>query len=530
VHASPLVERFRRVAKEHAARVALEDDAGTLTFGELAERVEDAAHALEALGLGGTRIGLFASPGRDFAIAFFAAIACGGTAVALSPLHPATELAWFVAASRASALLVSGELTDAARAFAGNVPLVDIAAREAGRPRADGGTLGSGVAPPSAFAAPPNAGVAATRASVRERPEADDVALLLFTSGTTGKPKAARLTHENLERIASTLGDAWRMTPDDVLLHVLPLHHLHGIAVSFLVAVLTGARTRFLPRFDAERVWDELGRASVLMGVPTQHKKLFDAFDVASAERRARWTHHARGLRLVTSGSAALSPVLGERWRALAGQYPLERYGMTEIGIVLSNPCDGERRPGTVGRALPGIDLRVVRDDGSDAAPDEAGEIWVRGPTVFAGYDGMACDEAAGFCDGWFRTGDTAQRSADGYVKILGRTSVDILKSGGYKLSALEIEDVLREHPAVSDVAVVGVPDDTWGEIVVAAVVPRAGRSEELDETALRAWARERLAAYELPKRVVLCDELPRNALGKVTKSELRSQVRRRLA
>ncbi len=200
---------------------------------------------------------------------------------------------------------------------------------------------------------------------------------------------------------------------------------------------------------------------------------------------RARWTQNAAHLRLVTSGSAALPTTVGERWRALTGDYPLERFGMTEIGVGMTNPVNGERRPGSCGRPLPGMRIRIVGEDGTDVAPGESGEIWIRGPGVFKGYDNN--DEATreAFTDGWFKSGDTATWLPGGYAKILGRTSVDILKSGGYKLSALEIEEVLREHEAVADVAVVGLPDETWGEIAVAAVIPRPGRAAEVEEEPL---------------------------------------------
>jgi malonyl-CoA/methylmalonyl-CoA synthetase len=217
----------------------------------------------------------------------------------------------------------------------------------------------------------------------------------------------------------------------------------------------------------------------------------------------------------VTSGSAALPVTVGDRWRALTGAYPLERFGMTEIGVGASNPLDpAGRRPGTVGPPLPTVETRIVDD-----------ELWIAGPSVFAGYHDKpeATRDAFVVEDGrrWFKTGDTVARDDDGYLRILGRTSVDILKSGGYKLSALEIEEVLREHPAVADAAVVGLPDATWGERVVACVVPREGRHAECTEDGIRAFAKERLAPYKVPKQVVPMRELPRNALGKVLKPEL---------
>jgi malonyl-CoA/methylmalonyl-CoA synthetase len=298
----------------------------------------------------------------------------------------------------------------------------------------------------------------------------------------------------------------------------LPLHHLHGIGVSLLVALASGATTRFVP-FEPRRVWDELGSATALMGVPTQHKKLFDAFDAADDDAKRRWSSHARALRLVTSGSAALPPATGERWRRVNGNYPLERYGMTEIGIVVSNPLEGERRPGTVGKPLTGVEMRLVDDRGGDVPLGEPGELWIRARTVFAGYDDNESATRDAFSGDWFKTGDTARSSSDGYVTMLGRTSVDILKSGGYKLSAVEIENVLREHDGIADVAVVGLPDDTWGDLVVAAIVERPGCTTS--EGALREWAKRHIAPYKVPKRIVVLEDLPRNALGKVQKNTL---------
>lgn len=495
---SPLLERLRDVARRSPASIALEDAAVRRSFGELWERAERVAGALRALDLGGARIGLYASPGAAWAEAFAGALLAGGTAVALSPIYPVPELRALAAASGVRGVLVSKDLEPAAREAFRNVRVLgadDLAA--ASRP------------PETAAAAP--------------RP--NDVALLLFTSGTTGKPKGAALTHENVFALAEILGKAWGFSPNDVLLHTLPLHHLHGIGVSLLVALVAGATTRFV-RFEPERVWEELRHATVLMGVPTQHKKLFDAFDAADSVTRTRWASHGAALRLVTSGSAALPVAVGERWRSLSGRYPVERYGMTEIGIVLSNPLDGERRPGTVGKPLPNVTIRVVVDGGVDAAPGEAGELWVRASTVFAGYDGNARATEDALSDGWFKTGDTVTVSDDGYVTILGRTSVDILKSGGYKLSALEIEAVLREHEDVADVSVVGVPHEIWGDLVVAAVVAKPGRAP--DEAAVRSWAKERMAPYKVPKRVVAVGELPRNALGKVQKNVLAGLLRDR--
>jgi malonyl-CoA/methylmalonyl-CoA synthetase len=499
---SELIDGLRDVVAARGDQVAVENDAETLTYGALWQRARVIAGELSRRGLAGERVGLLAEPGPLWVEAFVGCLLAGTTAVALTELYAEQELSSLIRASRARSILASDSLLHLASRVAGSSSVVGI------RVLASGRGAGAPVAPLAKASAP---------------------ALLLFTSGTTGRPKGVPITHASVLHLGRTLAAAWRFTSDDTLLHVLPLHHLHGIGVSLVVALLSGARVRFLPRFDAARVWDELAFATAVMGVPTQHKKLFDAFDGAPADRRAAWSDAAGRLRLLTSGSAALPAVLGERWRSLAGQYPLERYGMTEIGIVLSNPVAGDRRPGSVGVPLPGVELCITDEHGEPVRENEPGELRVRAPTVFEGYDGDEGAQgatAAAFSDGWFLTGDTARQGTDGYVTILGRTSVDILKSGGEKLSALEIEDALREHPDLADVAVVGVPDETWGDAVVAVVVPRDGRAEAVTEASLRAWAKARLTGYKVPKRVVVVEELPRNPLGKVVKGELVRRLR----
>jgi len=250
---------------------------------------------------------------------------------------------------------------------------------------------------------------------------------------------------------------------------------------------------------------------------------VMQAFDAAPAEARAGWAAGARGLRLATSGSAALPAALLEAFRQATGQTILERYGMTEIGMALSNSYDGPRVPGAVGRELPGVSVDIVDEGGRPVPVGEPGELRVRTPQMFSAYHGDADATAAGFdAEGRFRTGDTGTRDADGVVRLLGRTSIDIIKSGGYKLSALEIEAVLLEHPAVAEVAVIGEPDAVWGERVTAWIVARGATRPTLEE--LQAFARERLAPYKLPRAVELCAALPRNAMGKVQKQRLRSK------
>ncbi len=273
-----------------------------------------------------------------------------------------------------------------------------------------------------------------------------------------------------------SLVEAWEWSADDRILLFLPLHHVHGIINVVSCALWSGATCQMLERFDANTVWDLIadGSITLFMAVPTIYVKLIAAWDNASAERRASLSWACARLRLMVSGSAALPVSTFERWKEISGHTLLERYGMTEIGMALANPLRGDRVPGSVGTPLPSVEVQLVGDNGTPVAAGTAGEIEVRGPSVFTEYWGKPDATREAFRDGWFRTGDTAVIE-NGRYRILGRTSVDILKTGGHKVSALEIEETLREHPAVAECAVVGVPDPEWGERVAAAVVLNRG-------------------------------------------------------
>ncbi len=346
-------------------------------------------------------------------------------------------------------------------------------------------------------------------------------ALVLYTSGTTGKPKGAVHTHGSLAAQVRSLSKAWEWSVADAVPNVLPLHHTHGLVNVTLSALANGARVEMLAGFDAEGCWTRIeeGGLTLFMAVPTVYAKLASAWEAADAATRARRSEACRRLRLMVSGSAALPVPLFSRWEELSGHRLLERYGMTEIGMALSNPLRGERLPGTVGAPLPGVGVALVGENGAPCADGESGELRVSGPTLFREYHGRPEETRRAFAGGAFLTGDVAVREG-GVYRILGRASTDILKSGGYKLSALEIEDVLRLHPAIRDVAVVGLPDEEWGERVAAAIVAE-GEAPSLP--ALRAWALERLAPYKVPTRLLAVGELPRNALGKVTKPALKT-------
>jgi malonyl-CoA/methylmalonyl-CoA synthetase len=498
---SPLLDRIFGHGADDAALIDGGDGGVTTGYARLHDRARRTAAALRARGASGGgavagavagTVAFLAPPGAAYVEVLLGALAAGAMAVPLSPLHTEPELLTIVGDADPAVVVATPELRARAAAAAGGRPVLT---------------------PQDLLAGPPPAATAAT-------PAADAPAIMLYTSGTTGRPKGVVLSHAAVAATLASLESAWRWRRDDRLLHVLPLHHTHGLIVALLGALWAGATTRFAT-FDAAATWDLLGGATVFMAVPTIYAKLMDAFRAAPPDRRAAWAAAARQLRLCTSGSAALPATLCDEFRLATGQTPLERYGMTEIGMALSNPYDGPRVPGAVGVPLPGVTVDIAGDDDGPAPDGQPGELRVRTPQLFARYHGDPAATAAAFdAAGRFRTGDTGVRDpASGVIRLLGRTSVDVLKSGGYKISALEIEAALREHPAVADVAVIGVPDATWGECVTACVVPRPGATLTLDD--LKAFARDRLAVYKIPRALRLLDALPRNAMGKVQKKLL---------
>ncbi len=350
-------------------------------------------------------------------------------------------------------------------------------------------------------------------------------ALILYTSGSTGPPKGVVWRHRNIEVQLRILSEAWRWEPQDRSLLVLPLHHIHGLINVLSCALWNGATCEVLQGFNAITTLERLasGDVSVFMAVPTIYRRLIAAWEGLDEVAQRRTSASLSRLRLMVSGSAALPIATLDRWREISGHTLLERYGMTEIGMALSNRYDGAGVPGAVGTPLPTVKIRLVDDGGRPVGHGEQGQIEVKGPSVFGEYWKRPRATSEAFRDGWFRTGDVAVVGDDVY-RIVGRQSVDIIKSGGEKVSALEVEDVMRTHPGVLDCAVVGVEDAEWGERVALVVVPATDQAPDLEE--LQAFARQTLAAPKLPRLLVVLDDLPRNALGKVVKPMLKELFR----
>ncbi|KAG0725061.1 Acyl-CoA synthetase family member 3, mitochondrial [Chionoecetes opilio] len=467
----------------------------------------------------------------SYVISQWATWMAGHIAVPLYPRHPPPELEYFIRDSEAAVIITTSEYAPKVKQIIAGQQVIVLE---------------------EFFFKPSLEDDALRPAHFGQDPQfyAFSDAMILYTSGTTGPPKGVLLSHSNVQSQVGCLHQAWGWTQRDTLLHCLPLHHTHGIINALLCPLYIGARVVMLPSFSPAEVWSHLlalnapveARVSLFMAVPTMYVKLLDEYHARLA-KTSRTKEYVRSvctqnMRLMISGSAALPESVLASWQEVTGHVLLERYGMTEIGMALSNPLKGTRHPGFVGTPLPGVEVRIAKFvprqkdyqvvcEGSSAGTkvmpgceNESGELLVRGPSVFKEYWRNPDATSKEFThDGWFRTGDTAQ-CHEGSYKILGRTSIDIIKSGGFKISALDVERELLTHPDIADVAVVGVPDLTWGQKVAAVVVWHG--EGELDPVALREWGRERMPHYKVPSEVVqVKDTLPRNNMGKVNKKQL---------
>ncbi len=531
-------------AQRHGRRTAVVDSQGSFTYNDLLDASSRVAAALLAGGddlqredlkrkdLKEERVAFLLTPGFPWVAAQWGIWRAGGIAVPLPLNSTRPELEYFIDDSQASTLVFDASavaLLSPIAAARGIRALSLSHGQLRARPSAELPDITPDMTPKIA----PNIGHPPNLINMNNHRRA----LILYTSGTTSRPKGVVTTHANITAQIMCLVEAWEWSADDRIVLCLPLHHVHGIVNVVSCALWSGATCQMLERFDPNAVWDHIASGSItlFMAVPTIYVKLIAAWDKASPERRAALSRACAGLRLMVSGSAALPVSTLQRWKEISGHTLLERYGMTEIGMALSNPFRGERVPGSVGRPLPSVEVQLVGENGEQAEPGMPGEIEVRGPSVFAEYWGKPDTTRAAFRDGWFRTGDTAVVE-NGVYRILGRTNIDILKTGGHKVSALEIEEALRQHPAIAECAVVGVPDPEWGERVAAAIVlkdalkdvlkdvPNDARNDNdnendaLDLPSLRTWAKELLAVHKLPSRLLVLDALPRNAMGKVMK------------
>ena len=448
-------------------------------------------------------VGLLAPSG----FAYFAGLQgiwrAGRMAVPLQPSHPVEELEYILEDSQVRQIFTEASCRELALRLVARYTHLEIVYIE-----------------PFAEIRPP-------ASPVFEEPDPEAGALMIYTSGTTGRPKGVVTTYKALNAQVHGLCEAWAWSPHDRTLNVLPLHHVHGVVVLSTCALMAGAELELTDKFSPELVWDRLRhrRLSVFMAVPTVYARLVEYWQQQPVEVQSELSAGAQCLRLAVSGSAALPVPLFESWRRIAGQPLLERYGMTEMGIALSNPLHGDRKAGSVGRPLAGVEVRLVDDKGAILeGAGQPGELQVRGQCVFKTYWRRPQTQAENFTEeGWFKTGDIAERDQDGDFRILGRQSQDIIKTGGYKVSALEIENRLLEHPEVHEAAVVGLSDEVWGERVAAWIVLKSGA--EVDGEALSASLKGKLARYKVPTVWRFVPALPRNALGKVIKSQLKEAL-----
>jgi malonyl-CoA/methylmalonyl-CoA synthetase len=484
-----LYSRFEQGFRQFADRTFIEEDGGrSWTYREIEREAGRLAARLQALGVApGERVLVQTDKNVETLILYFAAIRAGAIYLPLNVDYTESELEYFVEDAR-PALAVC---RDASGPLFERIGKGQLVVRTLGQILVD---------LPAQEAAP-------------ARREPDDIAAILYTSGTTGKPKGAMLTGGNLVANGEMLAQFWRFTPEDRLIHALPIFHVHGLFVAMHCVLFSGAAAVFMPKFEAGAVIRRMADCSVLMGVPTFYIRLL-------ADQR--FTREAAAhMRLFISGSAPLSADIHRAFEERSGHRVLERYGMTETGMLTSNPYDGERRAGYVGPPLPGVELRIAEFESARVLPQgEVGIVEVRGPNVFKGYWRMPEKTAAEFRpDGFFITGDMGFIDADGYVQLVGREK-DLIISGGLNVYPAEVEALLDDRADVAEAAVIGVPHPDLGEAVVAVVQPAGA----FDPEAVREEMRKDLAAFKVPKRIIAVDELPRNTMGKIQKKLLRER------
>lgn len=556
-----------RIATNYINKVALADSYGSHTYQEiLGKSLILAKKIQQKIGVNKTqeRIVFLCPNNITYVLAQWACWAAGHIAVPLSAIHPPALLSYYIQDSEASLAITCDTHTELMYSVAShlNTSLPLLVIDESWSKTSN---------PIARTVQDRNIQDAFSSVRIHTNPVIDPTlnlllndcsmptsfyqtanAMILYTSGTTGKPKGVLLSHRNIDSQVRSLLSSWAWSPTDVIVHSLPLHHTHGIINALLCPFYVGAKCIMLPKFDASVVWKNLlgvnmsnsDRPTVFMGVPTIYSKLVEEYEAkfASNPKLRDYVRNecSNKIRLMVSGSAPLPEPLFHKWHSITGHYLLERYGMTEIGMALSNPLNGERRPGHVGLPLPDVRVRIAEfkkgnagktyydvfasgnSKATNVVPGRAGmngELLVKGPSVFQGYwNRPKATEEEFTDDGWFKTGDIAQYT-NGYYKILGRASADIIKSGGYKISALQIETELLAHPLIADCAVVGLNDEVWGQKVAVVIVPKDKGQFNVDE--LQLWCKDSMAPYMIPKVWKVLDNLPRNPMGKINKKEL---------
>ncbi|KAK7389560.1 hypothetical protein VNO78_24705 [Psophocarpus tetragonolobus] len=554
-----LMEVVKTIAKhepEVHESVAIRSDKKSYSYKQLissAQKISSLLSGSDAQtgNLGGARIGIVAKPSAEFVAGMLGIWLSGGVAVPLAISYPEVELLYVINNSDISAILSTEDHSEIMQSVASksssqffHLPPVLNKSSEKSRDKHS-----------------QNGEIHADRISLDNiGRSSEDPALILYTSGTTGKPKGVVHTHRSIISQVQTLTKAWEYTSADQFLHCLPLHHIHenifimsilntcdihvhGLFNGLMAPLYAGSTVEFLPKFSVSGVWQKWRDSypnngskaedaiTVFTGVPTIYARLIQGYHAMNPELQAASASAAKNLRLMMCGSSALPLPVMQEWEAITGHRLLERYGMTEFVMALSNPLKGERKPGTVGKPFPGIQVKIVADEESRNGNTRMGELCVKSPSLFKEYWKLPEVTKESFTDdGFFKTGDAVTTDEDGYYVILGRTNADIIKAGGYKLSALEIESVIIEHPAVSECCVLGLPDKDYGEIVGAIVVPQADVKGKRDQESkpvlsleeLSTWAKDKIAPYKIPTQLIVWDTLPRNAMGKVNKKELK--------
>ena len=490
---------YERISRRFpsADKVFIENsDGSTFTYGDVAEGSARLANALVGLGVApGDRVAVQVEKSPEALLLYLACVRAGAVFLPLNTAYTPNEIAYFLSDAGASVFVCDPARRDA---------LLPVAEKAGVRAIETLGTNHDGSLAEK--------GAAASPSFTDVDRGADDLAAILYTSGTTGRSKGAMLSHDNLYSNAETLVDYWRFTANDVLIHALPIYHTHGLFVATNTLLLAGGSMLFLPKLDAAEIMRLMPRATCMMGVPTFYTRLLQRPDLT----RETTAH----MRLFVSGSAPLLAETHREWSARTGHAILERYGMTETNMNTSNPYDGDRVAGTVGFPLPGVSLRVTDpDSGAPLGTDEIGMIEVKGPNVFKGYWKMPEKTAAEFRDGFFITGDLGKVDGRGYVHIVGRGK-DLVITGGFNVYPKEVEDVIDQMPGVVESAVIGVPHADFGEGVTAVVVRQKGAT--IDEKGIATALEEQLAKFKQPKKIIFVDDLPRNTMGKVQKNVLR--------